>query len=211
MQALGFEGLTFRYLVAVDIEGYSQRDTAHQARAQDALERALSRAADSAGLRREHWCRLPGGDGELAILPEDTDGLALVADYPRELASSLVGVNRDSRDPRLRLRLAIHHGAVAPGCFGPVGKSLITISRLVDSESVRQQLRQRSDLDVALIVSATVHDEVIQSGLCDLDPGSFRRARVRAKGISYVGYLCEKNLVLPQPREEAGEPLAAAS
>lgn len=204
MQSLGFESLAFRYLVAVDVEGYSRLDTARQARAQDALERALSRAAGSAGLVREHWSRIPGGDGELAVLPEDVDGLALVADFPSELAFSLADVNRDNQGPRLRLRLAIHHGAVAPGRFGPAGKALVAISRLVDSGAVRQQLRQRNDLDVALIVSATVYGEVIQSGLRDLDPADFRRTCVRAKGISYIGYLHDS-------RERGSAQLAAVS
>ena len=210
MQLLGLESLAFRYLVAVDIEGYSQRDTARQARAQDTLERAMSRAASSAGLDRENWYRLPGGDGELAVLPEGSDGLALIADYPRALASGLNCGYREKRERRLRLRLAIHHGAVAPGCFGPVGRSLVEISRLVDSDAVRQQLRQRNDLDVALVVSSTVYHEVIQSGLRDLDPGGFRRVCTRAKGISYVGYLSENTLTRPGPAELSGARLAAS-
>jgi hypothetical protein len=177
----------------VDVEGFSQRYTAQQARAQDALELALARAAESAGLERECWYRQPRGDGELAVLPQGVDGLSLVADYPHELASSLADVNRANREPRLRLRMAIHHGAVAPGCFGPVGKALIEISRLVDAEIGRQWLRQRSDLDIALVVSGTVYGEMIQSRLRNLDPGDFRRAVVRAKGTSYVGYLYKNN------------------
>ncbi len=204
--ALGRESLAFRFLVAVDIAGFSQRSAAEQARAQDDLELAMAQAAANAGLGRERWYRQPSGDGELAVLPPGVDGLSLVADYPRELASSVASVNQASRGPLLRLRLAIHHGAVAPGRFGPVGKALVAISRLVDSEATRQQLRQRSDLDIALIVSATVYDEVIQSRLHDLDPAAFRRVLVRAKGIPYVGYLCQSNPGLsesgvPSPRE----------
>jgi hypothetical protein len=188
------ESLAFRFIVAVDVAGFSQRHAAEQARAQDDLEMAMAQAAASAGLQRERWYRQPSGDGELAVLPQGVDGLALVADYPRELAVGVANANRTSREPRLRLRLAIHHGAVMPGCFGPVGTALVTISRLVDAEVARQQLRQRSELDIALIVSATVYDEVIQSRLHNLDPEAFRRVLVRAKGIPYVGYLCQSNL-----------------
>ena len=82
-------------------------------------------------------------------------GLYLVADYPRELASTVAAVNDAGKGrQRLRVRLAIHHGAVAPGRFGPVGAAPVVISRLVDAEPVKQQLRQRSDLNTALIVSA---------------------------------------------------------
>jgi hypothetical protein len=88
------------------------------------------------------------------------------------------------------VRLAIAHGAVMPGHrFGPVGAALVAASRLVDSDPVRQQLRQRSDLDVALIVSSTVYDEIIGSRLRGLDPEVFDRITMTAKDISYTGYL----------------------
>lgn len=190
----GLDSLQFRFLVAVDIAGFSRRHAAEQARAQDDLEMAMAQAARSAGLERERWYRQPRGDGELAVLPQGAKGLSLVADYPRNLASSVADANRADHGPRLRLRLAIHHGAVAPGRFGPVGPALVAISRLVDAEVARQQLRQRDDLDIALVVSATVYDEVIQSRLHDLDPEAFRRVLIRAKGIPYVGYLCQGDL-----------------
>lgn len=124
------------------------------------------------------------------MLPQGDNGLSLVADYPRRLASAVAEVNlAGRRGPRLRVYLAIHHGAVTPGRFGPVGAAPVVVSRLVDAEPVRQQLRQRSDLDIALIVSATVYEEVIQSRLHDLNPQAFRRSVIRAKGVSYVGYL----------------------
>ena len=205
-RTLDLESLAFRFLVAVDVAGFSQRSVAEQARAQDDLEIAMTQAAASVGLERERWYRQPRGDGELAVLPQGVNGLSLVADYPGRLASSIADVNRKNRGPRLRLRVAIHHGAVMPGRFGPVGTSLIAISRLVDAAATRQQLRQRSDIDISLIVSAAVYDEVIQSRLHNLDPEAFRRVLVRAKGIPYVGYLCQSNLGLqergiPAPRE----------
>jgi hypothetical protein len=189
-RAQDFGTLAFRFLVAIDVEGFSQRHAAGQARVQDELDHAMNQAAANAGLERERWYRQPRGDGELAVLPEGVNGLSLVADYPRQLASSVATVNRAGKGgPPLRVRMAIHHGAVAPGRFGPVGAAPVVISRLVDAEIVRQRLRQRSDLDIALIVSATVYDEVIQSRLCDLNPEAFRRTAIKAKGITYVGYL----------------------
>lgn len=195
-----FGSLAFRFLVAIDVEGFSQRHAAGQARVQDDLHRAMTQAAANAGLDRERWYRQPRGDGELAVLPEGVNGLSLVADYPRELASSVATVNRAGKGgPPLRVRMAIHHGAVAPGRFGPVGTAPVLISRLLDGESVRQQLRQRSDLDIALIVSATVYDEVIQSRLCDLKPEAFRRTAIKTKGTTYVGYLYQ-DIITPSDR-----------
>ena len=205
-QALG--SLAFRFLVAIDVEGFSQRYTAEQARAQENLGNAMVQAAASAGLDRERWYCQPRGDGELAVLPEGVSGLSLVADYPRMLAAAVAEVNRAGNGrPRLRVRLAIHHGAVAPGRFGPVGAAPVVISRLVDAETMRQHLRQRRDLDIALIVSATVYDEVIQSRLHDLNPETFHRTIIRAKGVSYIGYLYQavlaaQDCLVPAPQEQ---------
>jgi hypothetical protein len=194
----GLRSLTFRFLVAIDVEGFSLRHTAEQARVQDDLEQAMTLAAEGAGLDRKRWYRQPRGDGELAVLPESADGLSLVADYPRKLGATIAAVNQAGESgPRLRVRMAIHHGAVAPGRFGPVGAAPIVISRLVDAEIVRQQLRQCSNLDIALIVSATIYNEVIQSRLRDLHPETFRRTIIRAKGATYAGYLCQDSLASP--------------
>lgn len=182
--------LAFRFHLAVDIEGFSQLSVAEQVRSQDDLEYAMSEAAASASLDRPAWYRQPCGDGELAVLPVETDGLSLVADYPRMLASALAEINRSpDRGSRLRVRIAIHHGTCCPGRFGPVGNGPITVARLVDAPMLRQMLRQRTDLDLALIVSDAVYDEVIQSRFHELDPAMFQRAIIRIKRTTYVGYL----------------------
>jgi hypothetical protein len=190
----GLAGLAFRFLVAVDVESFSRRSAAEQVRAQDKLEYAMSQAAAAAGLDRWSWYRQPRGDGELAVLPPGTDGLSLVADYPRKLARGLADLNRiATAESRLRVRMAIHHGAIANGRFGPVGTAPVVVSRLVDAEMLGEQLRQRIDVGVALIVSATVHDEVVQSRFHGLSPEAFCLVSTQVKGVSYVGYLYQGN------------------
>src|ERR1700760_4584311 len=74
-------GLAFRFLVAVDAEGFSRCCAAEQAGIQADLGRALVNAATAVGMDRGQWDCQPRGDGELAELPLDTDGLSLVADF----------------------------------------------------------------------------------------------------------------------------------
>jgi hypothetical protein len=186
--------LPFRFLVAIDIEGFSWRSAAEQAKLHDNLEIALSEAAASAGLDRTSWDRQPRGDGELAVLPAETNGLSLVADYPRSLASILAKINASAdQGSRLRVRMSIHHGAVCRGPFGTFASGPITVCRLVDAEVLRQALRQRNDLDIALIVSTAVYDEIVQSGFRELDPRMFQRASINIKGQCFVGYLYSTN------------------
>lgn len=90
------------------------------------------------------------------------------------------------------MRLAIHHGTIYPGPFGPVGKGPTTVSRLLDAPVLRQRIQQQANLDIAWIVSDAVYNEIVQSRFHELDPANFHRTRARIKGTSFVGYLfCE--------------------
>jgi class 3 adenylate cyclase len=180
--------LSYHFLVAVDIEGFSRLSTLEQVEIQTDLGEVLEAAASTTGFDRRQWDIQVSGDGELAVLPPDVDGPCLVADYPRALIEALGAVNQMRRS-RLRVRLAIHHGTLAAGSFGPVGQAPIVVSRLLDSDVLRQWLAARSDLDLALIVSSTLHNEVIRSRFRGLDPNAFEEVNVVIKSISYAGYI----------------------
>jgi hypothetical protein len=186
----GTPRLSYHFLTAVDIEGFSRLSTLEQMEIQTDLDHALESAASSTGFDRRRWDIQVNGDGELAVLPHDVDGPCLVADYPHALSDALAAVNRTRRkDRRLRVRLAIHHGTLAAGRFGVVGQAPIVVSRLLDSDALRRHLAVRSELDLVLIVSASLYEEVIQSRFRGLDPSAFERVSVVIKGVSYAGYI----------------------
>lgn len=180
--------LAYRYLAAVDVEGFSSLDTLDQLQLLDDLGQVLDIAANRAGLDRALWQVQERGDGELAVLPPNTDGPRLIADYPREVADALSEVNGERRS-RLRIRMAIHHGTRVQSRFGPVGQGPIVVSRLLDSDELREYLAQREELDVALIVSASLHSDVIETRLHHLNPAQFVRVDVLVKGRSYPAYI----------------------
>ncbi len=91
--------LAYHYLVAVDVEGFSTLNALEQMKAQSDLGWVLDAAAGRTNLSRSMWQRQVRGDGELAVLPADTDGPRLIADYPRELASALGEVIHSYRCP----------------------------------------------------------------------------------------------------------------
>jgi class 3 adenylate cyclase len=182
--------LDYRFLVAVDLEGFSKLSTREQRSVQSGLHWALNEAASQADLDREAWLRQVGGDGELAVLPTDTDGVRLVADFPRRLAQVLTAVNDERHpEPRIRVRVAIHHGTLTSGCLGPVGRAPIVVSRLLDSSLLRRELAQRTEADLALIVSASLYGDVIETQLGGLDPSAFHRVVARVKGRAYPAYI----------------------
>lgn len=182
--------LVYRLLVAVDIQGYSRRDAREQLRAQRELSQALDRAAEGAGLDRRHWETQPAGDGELATLPEGADLAPVVGDFPLLLAAGLRALNRERAGrPRLRIRLAVHHGTLTAGPFGPAGDAPIVIQRLLDAGPLRRMLADQPERDVAYMVSESLYEDVVRTGFTRMAPGDFQLIRVTAKGAAFRGYV----------------------
>ncbi|MBT2206916.1 MULTISPECIES: hypothetical protein [Actinomadura] len=205
--------LGYHFLAAVDIEGFSRLHTLEQVRTQRALSVALDAAAHAAGLDRHRWTIQVTGDGELAVLPPGIDGPRLVADYPHELADALAAVNRTRHPasppsaPRLRVRLALHHGPVADGHLGPAGSGPIVISRLLDLDPLRAELSRQEDEDLALIVSPALYDDVVRSRFRGLDPEGFYPVEQMVKGVRHLGYIRGgREPSAPAARPRAGPP-----
>lgn len=182
--------LTYRLLLAVDVEKYSARDAREQLRAQTDLRNILSLAAKNVGLDHSRWYEQVSGDGELAVLPENVDVSLVVGDFTRQLEAVLGEFNeRRTEGTRLRLRVALHHGTLTPGPFGPAGDAPIVVSRLLNARPLRRVLADHEDRDVALIVSSNLYQDVVRTGFCSLDPGEFQAVRVNAKGVLYHGFI----------------------
>ena len=184
--------LTYRLVLAVDVEKYSTRDAREQLRAQKELRRALSAAAHAVGLDRRDWYEQVSGDGELVVLPEGVDVPVVVGDFTSSLEAILGEYNRrviGGTRARLRLRVALHYGTLTPGPFGPAGDAPIVVSRLLDAKPLRRLLAEHQERDLALIVSQSLYQDVIRTGFCSLDPEEFQAVRVNAKGVQYNGFV----------------------
>ncbi len=188
--------LMYRPVLAIDVEKYSVRDARHQLLVQNDLYEALELAAKATQLDREMWFRQVRGDGELDVLPEGVDMPALVGDFPRELEAMITELNdRHTGRPRLRVRLAIHHGTLTWAPFGPAGDAPVEVARLLDARPAREFLAQRPDRDLALVVSGAVYRDVVRTGFCSLDRAAFRPLKTRIKGRTYHGHLYHPALV----------------
>ncbi|MGK5559263.1 hypothetical protein ACSNOI_47470, partial [Actinomadura kijaniata] len=160
-----------------DIQGYSKRNTAEQLRAQRQLNDALDAAARGTGLDRARWAKQVGGDGELATLPEDVDPAPVAGDFVVALAVALHEANTGS-GPRLRIRLALHHGTMTDGPFGPAGDAPIVVQRLLDAGPLRRLLADDPGRDVAYVVSDSLYADVVRTGFCALPPSVFTPVKV---------------------------------
>jgi class 3 adenylate cyclase len=178
--------LVYGLVIAVDIENFSRLDTLAQSSVQARLSRVLDMAASRACLERTKWHRQLRGDGELAVLPPDTDVAWVVADFPHQIGEEL----KDGGHPRLRLRMAMHYGTLTAGDFGPVGDAPIVACRLLDARSTRRVLAAEPDSDVVLVVSQRLFEDVVTTRFHGLCPERFRQMKVSAKKSTYTGYLC---------------------
>src|SRR5690348_7287843 len=94
MNGLECNRLTYRLVLAVDVEKYSARDAREQLRAQTELQRILSAAAGDVGLDQTEWYEQVSGDGELVVLPDDVDIPLVVGDFTSSLETLLGECNR---------------------------------------------------------------------------------------------------------------------
>ncbi|WP_242608978.1 hypothetical protein [Actinomadura formosensis] len=189
MRGNGEAQLSYRLLLAVDIQGYSRRDTREQLLAQRQLSDALDHAARGVGLDRAAWDKQVGGDGELATLPEGVDPAPVAGDFVILLDEALGEVNQDAGRFRLRVRLALHHGTLTAGPFGPAGDAPIVVQRLLDATPLRRLLSGDAGRDLAYVVSDSLFDDVVRTGFCALPPRDFQAVKVVAKGTAFRGHI----------------------
>jgi hypothetical protein len=181
-----------RICVVLDIEKYSRRTATDHLVMQRQLRRVTEQAAENAELR---WAKIDiedKGDGLLLQLPPAIDEPRVLPRLVNGLCEALRQSNRRALSSRqMRLRMAITQGIQHPGVTGAVGESLITASRLVDSQAVRSELDAHPAASLAVIVSDDLYRDVIAQGYPGLDPGAFRQveAIVEAKGFAMTAWV----------------------
>jgi hypothetical protein len=164
-----------RVVVSVDMESYSKRSNKLQHHAQEAFKLIMDDATSESGLDRADWLTQQGGDGELGILPPATNEravLGLVSVLDRLLHEHNHGL---APEARVRLRIAVHQGLVhLDGANGFPGRTIVEVSRLVDSPQLKDALRAFPGANAALIVSESIYREVVEQ-YEDIRPEHFAR------------------------------------
>jgi hypothetical protein len=67
----------------------------------------------------------------------------------------------------------------------------------LNAKPLRRLLADRQEPDIALILSATLFRDVVQTGFCSLDPADFQHVRVTTKGVHYHGFVGRKAAGMP--------------
>jgi hypothetical protein len=180
----------YRLVVAFDVEKYSRLDAQRQLATQTDLRGMIDACGIDLGLDPSRWHRQVNGDGELAVLPVDTNIPHVVGSLTRELERRLLTLNNDRpTEQRLRVRLAMHHGTLISGPLGPAGEAPVVVTRLLDAAPLRKFLTLQRERNLAVIVSDSLYNEVICSGFCPLNRSDFEQIRVVVKETPYCGYI----------------------
>jgi hypothetical protein len=200
--------LVDRFVIGVDIQRYGARVMRRQGLLQRELDRILDEAAEAAGVSRAKWHRVDGGDGEMAVLPADVDLLAIVRRFVSELDLRLADHNEDHvAETRIRLRVAMHSGALTPKPHGYTGPAFIVLQRLLDSAPVRAAMTEVPEAHLAQIISGSVYERAVVPELGGLRPRQFREVKVDlpAKEFHEIAYLHVPN-GWPESKQPAFEP-----
>jgi hypothetical protein len=179
-------GMTPRLGFVMDIVGFGHRDAEGKADLQHRLNDLVNRVVADLGVDLADVKSSDAGDARLMFLPVGVDSSRVL---PAMLAAVVERLGRDNRrfQDRMRLRMAVGAGLVGDGPLGFTGELVVDVHRLVDSAVLRQALRDNPDADLAVLVSQSLHDDVIRPG--HLDPGDFTRVEITAKEFRAPAWL----------------------
>ncbi len=164
-----------RLILAVDVEGSTQRLNPDKGELRRIMYALLDRALRATGIGYKHLEPLNDrGDGVLILIRPHDDvpkTLPLRLLIPK-LAALLVEHNAtvDRPNLRLRLRVVFHAGEIHNDGWGFFGEDLDVAFRLLDAPGVKKALRNAPTSPLALVVSEEIHSAIVRQGYVDGGP-----------------------------------------
>jgi hypothetical protein len=208
----------FRLILAVDVEGSTQRTNLVRGELRRIMYALLDRALRATGIDRKHLEHpIDRGDGVLLLFRphDDVPKTRLLGRLIPTLTALLAEHNATVTEPtlRLRLRAVLHAGEVHDDGWGFYGEDLDLAFRLLDAPSVKQVLRKTPTSPLVLVISDSIHSGIVRHGYVDLGPAvrsvSVRMAEQRWRGRVHLPAPIPAERTRPAGRPKV--PLRAAS
>ncbi|MFG3042004.1 hypothetical protein ACGFYZ_34420, partial [Streptomyces sp. NPDC048330] len=178
--ASGVEGGIHRFVVFGDICGSGAMDMAEKELHRAAMYDAFDEAYSSVGVEPGTFHQEDRGDGILAALRPDVPPTLMVGRWIDTLYESLRAHNA-GRDSRLRLRIGMNAGLVVQDRHGLVGRAVDLAARLCDSPPAKDLMAEATDVDLLVVVSDWLYENVVALGGRYVEPDHYRTSRVRSK------------------------------
>lgn len=177
-------GISFpvtRNILAVDIEGSSQRTNPVKGELRDEVYRIVDDAFGEVGVDDQHCDPIiDRGDGLLVLLrpTDDFPKPFLLSRLMPALARLLVtrnsGISPAEKPRIMRLRAVVHTGDVHYDGNGPFGEDLDVAFRLLDAPRFKAYLRTAPE-PLAVVASDTIYQSIIRHGYDGLDGKKFNQ------------------------------------
>ncbi|MGK4592589.1 MULTISPECIES: VMAP-C domain-containing protein [Amycolatopsis] len=180
----------YHLIVVVDIErfGNPDRSDLHRTTAHNGLHTALRSALRASSIDPDGCTITDRGDGALILIPGTTPGSCLVDQWPSRLNAELLRYNAVcAEQARIRLRMSLHGGDARMAENGIVGNAVNFACRLVDTDQLREALREVDDL-IAIIVSGTFYSEIVVNEPA-AQPSLYRAVTVREKEVDTTAWI----------------------
>ncbi|MEV6496616.1 hypothetical protein [Streptomyces prunicolor] len=168
-----------RLCLAVDLRQYSRHTYTEQADAQARLRLVVEHALRRARVLRVRTQQQLQGDGRLVVFPARTDAVRAVPELILGLRDGLYEANRaPGAFGRIRMRAALGQGSISRADSGYLGDCVVLVSRLVDSDGLRDALELNENSDLALAVPHDLYRDVIVQQAYRLPASDFRQIGV---------------------------------
>jgi hypothetical protein len=185
-------GPVHRSIVAVDLEGSTLRTNPVKGELRRVMYELLAHALESVAITGNRLERLTDrGDGVLVLIrPHDDIPKSILLDRLIPLLASLLAAyNARAAQPalRIRLRAVVHAGEVHDDGRGFYGEAIDVAIRLLDSPTVKNELKQAAG-PLVLVVSDEIHSSIVCQGYVPADV-YLPLVRVRVGGRRQRGWV----------------------
>ena len=181
----------YRTILITDIEDFSAQDRndAIRARLRSRLRRLVVSALRDSGIESAQFIIYTTGDGLLIVIDPAVSKPRILGPTVDRFVMSLRTQNSQVGDSeRLRIRLVLHAGDVLVDEDGPFGNQLNVAFRLLDSQVLRDLLRQASG-PLLVCVSDSVFQQVVAQRHGGLDPTAFEAVWLESKSTRGLGWI----------------------
>ncbi|MGW2381529.1 hypothetical protein [Streptomyces sp. NPDC001658] len=170
-----------RTILLFDIEQFGTRDDVEQAFLRRVLYDVVDATLLAADIDETARLRADRGDSVMELIDAQASVPALVKTLLTETPALLHNKNRlIATSAQMRLRIVLSSGYVAIDDNGWVGSDLNHAVRLLNSDPLRDALKERTDESV-LCVSDAIYQGVVRHGPLGVRPDDFHRITVETK------------------------------
>lgn len=193
----------YRTLMAIDTEGSTTKTNTQKANLRRVMYSILEEAMRIGGLSESDRTMIDWGDGALALIhPADRIPKTKILGVVVPALEELLDKQNNEKEPKIRLRVAVHAGEVHRDDRGWYGESLDVIFRLINSTEAKRALKNTRESSI-LIVSGEIQRAIIRHNYRGITSDDyFALFSVRVHDSDYQGWLRRPSLSARHQVEE---------